>query len=50
MTETGLPFRPEVTHMQEEKAGTAFRETMQGPFALGVTDPQAGAEQGDSLL
>lgn len=46
MSDSGLPFRPEVTQMQEDSAGIAFHETMQGPFALGATDPQAGAERG----
>ena len=32
--------------MQNEKSGITFHETMLGPFALGETDPQAGAEKG----
>ena len=45
-TETGLPFQPEVTHMESSKPGISFRETMAGPFALGETDPKAGKKKG----
>lgn len=45
--ESGLPFEPEVTRMQEiTTPGISFRETMAGDFALGETDPQAGADKG----
>jgi len=32
--------------MQENVTSIAFHETMEGPFALGETDPHAGAEAG----
>jgi hypothetical protein len=44
--DAGLPFQPEVTKMQDDTTGIAFHETMEGPFALGETDPHAGAEAG----
>lgn len=44
----GVPLTPEVTMMKEGALGLMFRETMSGPFALGVTDPQEGARQGRS--
>ncbi len=46
MHDEGLSFSPEVTKMQDDKAGIAFHETMSGPFALGETDPHVGAEKG----
>ncbi len=46
MHNEGLSFSPEVTKMQDDKAGIAFHETMAGPFALGETDPHVGAEKG----
>ena len=46
MHDEGLSFSPEVTKMQDDKAGIAFHETMAGPFALGETDPHVGAEKG----
>lgn len=45
--EEGLPFTPEVTHMQDSPAGVSFRETMAGGFALGVTDPEEGEREGE---
>ncbi len=33
-SDEGLPFQPEVTQMNDSKAGISFRETMSGPFAL----------------
>lgn len=49
MHEAGLPFQPEVTQMRENTNGIAFKETMQGSFALDVTDPQAGTEKGKQI-
>jgi len=46
ISDAGLSFQPGVTKMQEDTTGIAFRETMEGPFALGETDPHAGAEVG----
>ena len=46
MTAQGLPFQPETTHMKDANLGLTFRETMAGWFALGETDPKAGAEKG----
>jgi len=46
MKPEGLPFEPEVTHMQNPTLGVAFREVMAGGFALGETDPAAGAAKG----
>lgn len=46
MNAGGVPFTPEATMMTDQKPGISFRETMAGPFALGVTDPQAGAADG----
>jgi predicted acylesterase/phospholipase RssA len=46
MHDEGLPFSPEVTKMQNDKAGIAFHESMTGPFAPGETDPPAGAAKG----
>ncbi len=45
--ETGLSFEPEVTRMHDAKPGITFRETMAGPFALDVTDPEAGRRKGE---
>ncbi len=45
-TEAGLPFSPEVTKMANETPGFTFREKMSGGFALGTTDPEAGAQLG----
>jgi len=42
----GLPFQPETTQMNTPNLGLRFRETMEGTFALGATDPEAGADQG----
>lgn len=42
----GLPFTPATTQMHTSNPGVTFRETMEGPFALGPTDPQAGFDQG----
>lgn len=42
----GLPFQPESTQMETPSLGLRFRETMEGAFALGATDPEPGAEQG----
>jgi hypothetical protein len=47
MTPQGLPFEPEVTQMADELLGLSFRETMTGGFALGASDPLAGAEAGE---
>ena len=42
----GVPLSPESTMMRETKPGVSFRETMVGHFALGETDPEAGAAKG----
>jgi predicted acylesterase/phospholipase RssA len=42
----GVPLAPEATHMRNLTPGISFRETMSGAFALGETDPQAGAAKG----
>ncbi|RMH62261.1 MAG: patatin-like phospholipase family protein [Bacteroidetes bacterium] len=42
----GLPFTPATTRMLTSNPGITFRETMEGPFALGPSDPQTGFEQG----
>lgn len=46
MSPEGLPFQPETTHMDTPNLGLRFRETMEGAFALGAPEPEAGAEQG----
>ena len=33
--------------MESAKPGLSFRETMEGPFALGETDPRAGKKKGE---
>lgn len=45
----GVPLTPQATRMTIPPPGVAFRETMRGPFALGVEDP-AEAEGSDSFL
>ncbi|AHG91820.1 Patatin [Gemmatirosa kalamazoonensis] len=47
MRAEGVPLTPEATQMQDEPLGITFRETMAGPFALGVDDPKAGAAAGE---
>jgi len=42
----GVPLIPEVTTMHDTTTGVAFRETMAGHFALGESDPKAGAAKG----
>jgi len=42
----GVPLQPEATSMQDGTTGISFREAMSGPFALGETDPRAGAAKG----
>jgi predicted patatin/cPLA2 family phospholipase len=42
----GIPLTPEATRMKDPQIGISFREQMSGPFALGETDPQAGADKG----
>jgi predicted acylesterase/phospholipase RssA len=42
----GVGFQPEVTQMKSSAPGISFRETMAGHFALGETDPEAGAAKG----
>lgn len=46
MTPRGIPFEPEATAMTDTTTGISFRETMSGPFAMGETDPRAGASAG----
>jgi len=45
-TGAGLPFTPETIIMSTPEPGITFSETMKGAFALGETDPKAGAETG----
>ncbi len=45
-SEKGVGFLPEVTQMKSSAPGISFRETMDGWFALGETDPEAGAAKG----
>ncbi len=48
MTDDGLPFQPEVMHMSSNRRqGVSFSEVMRGAFALGETDPAAGARRGE---
>jgi len=42
----GIPLSPEATQMQDEPSGISFRESMAGDFALGETEPKAGAARG----
>src|SRR5215470_12215321 len=42
----GVPLQPEATSMQDSTPGISFREAMTGAFALGETDPRAGAAKG----
>jgi predicted acylesterase/phospholipase RssA len=42
----GVPLEPEATRMQDTTPGISFREMMAGPFALGETEPKAGAAKG----
>ncbi|MDB5813010.1 MAG: hypothetical protein JWN23_127 [Rhodocyclales bacterium] len=42
----GVALTPAATQMQDAGTGIAFRETMAGFFALGASDPTAGAVQG----
>ena len=46
MAPDGLPFHPETTQMDMPNPGIRFRETMEGAFALGTTEPEDGAERG----
>jgi predicted acylesterase/phospholipase RssA len=48
MSREGLPFSKEVTKMERASRGVMFRETMLGPFALGVSDPHEGAKKGEA--
>lgn len=45
-TEMGIPFDYRATAMQTPTPGITFRETMEGWFSLGVTDPKEGARLG----
>jgi len=47
-TDQGLPLTPEITTMTDSAPGLGFRETMSGPFTLGVTDPKIGASTPDA--
>lgn len=47
-TPEGLPLDPEVTRMREPVPAVRFRETMEGGFALGATDPREGAALGSA--
>jgi len=44
----GVLFTPEATAMRDSGSGVTFRETMEGPFALGVSDPEEGARKGQA--
>ena len=46
--EQGLPLTPEMTLTTEPAADLTFRESLTGPFALGPTDPLAGALHADA--
>jgi predicted patatin/cPLA2 family phospholipase len=46
MDEAGVPWDPEATRMRDPALGGAYRLTMEGPFALGIADPELGAEKG----
>ncbi len=46
-SDKGLPFNPEVTRMTTNRPGISFRETMEGPFALDETEPEAGKAAGE---
>lgn len=46
-TPDGLPLSPETLIMSTASPGITFRETMQGPFAFGPTEPVAGREAGE---
>ena len=46
-SEEGVPLTPEATAMNDQTIGISFRETMTGGFALGQTDPRAGAQAGE---
>ena len=48
MKPSGIPFTPEATQMTDDLAGITFRETMAGWFAMGETDPKAGAARGEA--
>ncbi len=48
MTPQGIPFTPEATQMSDDTTGITFRETMGGFFAMGETDPKAGAARGET--
>lgn len=41
--EQGLPLTPEITLTTEPAPDLTFRESLTGPFALGPTEPMAGA-------
>ena len=44
----GVALSPESTMMRDAGPGISFRETMAGSFALGETDPEAGARKGQA--
>jgi hypothetical protein len=44
--EEGIPFTPAATRMKDPVPGIAFREKMEGWFALDTDDPEEGAEIG----
>ncbi|WP_372637198.1 patatin-like phospholipase family protein [Fodinibius sp.] len=45
-SEAGVSWTPSATKMKEPVPGIAFREKMEGWFALGETDPKQGARAG----
>lgn len=47
-TDDGDPLEPETLIMTTAAPGISFRETMQGPFALGATEPEQGHAAGDA--
>lgn len=48
MKPQGVPLDPDVTRMAPRAPGILFKETMEGGFALGVSDPEEGREAGES--
>ncbi len=44
--ENGVPYKPEVTKMKESNVGITFRETMEGGFYLGDSNPRTAEKKG----
>lgn len=49
MDKDGIPFTPSATRMKDPVPGIAFREKMEGWFALGDDDPAEGARKGEEI-